>query len=551
MVIRVLLFLTMSALSFLAYAVAFEANVDRSTVSEGESILLTVKYNSNVFTGSPDLSALAKDFEVISQNRKNNFQFINGKSNSWTIWTIAIIPKRKGKLTIPSVNFKGESTKPIEINVTKVSDAIKNQQKEVFFHTEVDIKTTYVQAQVLYTEKLYFSVPLENSQLSEVKVDEAIIEQLGDIIHYSTQLNGKTYEVYERKTAIFPQISGEMVIPGPRYTGEVGSRFYGGGRPIRVSHPPLRLQILPKPASFPSNAQWIAAEELTLNYDWRGNPQQLQVGEPITLDLTLRGKGVSSAQIPNLELNPIKGLKYYPDQAQTTEQKGDTGLIGVRQQSTAIVATKNGNFTLPEIRIPWWNTKRQQLEYAVLPAQRLSSSGMTKSNSQPESKVDQELTNLKEEPEISPTSNTKSTESSNLWMIISLVLMLLWIGTLYLWFTARSTPIETTVKTTHKASSFSNKRLKLACRANSPEEARMQILLWAKHQWQKPYSSLTEVAHQCGDEALSSALLELDYTLYSETGNSAWQGEYLWQLIDGYKGIPTKSKGELPPLYPA
>ena len=100
MVIRILSFLLMSLFSSISLAVAFEANVDRTTVGEGESILLTVKYNSNVFSGNPDMSVLEKDFDIINQNRKNNFQFINGKSESWTIWQLALIPKSKGKVVI-------------------------------------------------------------------------------------------------------------------------------------------------------------------------------------------------------------------------------------------------------------------------------------------------------------------------------------------------------------------------------------------------------------------------------------------------------------------
>jgi len=549
MVMRILFFLVVAVFSQLSTAVAFEASVDRTTVGAGESVLLTVKYNSNVFSGNPDLSALEKDFDVVSQNRKNNFQFINGQSNSWTIWTIALIPKSKGKLTIPSVSFKGEKTQPITINVTKVSDAIKNQQKDVFFHTEVDVKTTYVQAQVVYTEKLYFSVPLENSQLSEVKVDEAMIEQLGDITHYSTQLNGKTYEVYERKTAIFPQTSGEMVIPGPIYSGEVGNRFFGGGRPIRVSHPPIRLQILPKPASYPSGAPWIPANELALDYSWRGNPQQLQVGEPITLDLTLRGAGLSSAQLPNLELGSVRGLKYYPDQAQTTESKGANGITGVKKQSIAIVATQNGNVTLPEIRIPWWNIQRQQLEYAVLPAQRLSASGASVSQTAEQTNTD--LTESVPQPEAqAEESSTTASAPSSFWMYVSAVLGVLWIITLGLFF-KKPSAVSTGVQTTKPAPQKSLKRLKQACRANDPYEARTALLSWAEEQWQKPVSSLNQVADLSNDAGLQTALAELDQTLFSATGNSAWQGEYLWQLIQGYK--PSKhpeSAAPLTPLYP-
>lgn len=550
MVIRIVLFLLLTLVTKSALAVAFEASVDRTTVGEGESVLLTVKYNANIFSGNPDLSVLEKDFNVVSQNRKNNFQFINGKSNSWTIWTIALIPNSKGKVTIPSISFKGETTQPITINVTKISDAIKQQQKDVFFHTEVDVKTTYVQAQVIYTEKLYFSVPLENSQLSEVKVDEAVAEQLGDITHYSTQLNGKTFEVYERKTAIYPQVSGEMIIPGPIYSGEVGSRFFGGGRPIRVSHPPIRLQILPKPASYPASAPWIPAQDLALDYTWRGNPQQLEVGEPITLDLSLRGQGLSSAQLPDLKLDDVIGLKYYPDQAQTTEHKDGQGITGVKKQSIAIVATKGGSITLPEIRIPWWNIDRQQLEYAVLPAQRLSSNGTVQSENTSDD-VQEQATEGMPQPTPQPDEQ-KVEEDVNIWMLISALLFIGWGTTIAIWLSRPKQTLEAAQSLSRdiEQPKFNSKQLKTACRDNQPEAARTAVLEWATQTWKRPVSSLSQAVQLCEDEALSSALSELDYTLYSQSGNSAWQGEYLWQLINGYKPSTKKTDNPLAPLYP-
>ena len=405
---------------------------------------------------------------------------------------------------------------------------------------------------MIYTEKLYFSVPLENSQLNEVKVDEAMVEQLGDITHYSTQLNGKTFEVYERKSVIFPQVSGEMVIPGPIYTGEIGSRFFGGGRPIRVSHPPIRLQVLPKPASYPSNAQWIPAQELSLDYNWRGNPQQLNVGEPITLDLTLRGQGLSSAQLPNLDLDGVKGLKYYPDQAQTTENKDERGITGIRKQSIAIVATKGGSITLPEIRIPWWNIERQQLEYAVLPAQRLSANGASQNQSEQATASQEESAN--ETTSAAPQGHqTEIKEGINVWMIVSAILLLLWLATLTLWLKAPKKHILEETKNQNNTMSANAKRrnLKKACRNNDPEATRAAVIDWASNLWGQSFSSLSQVIQACEDKTLSSALSELDYTLYSATGNSAWQGEYLWQLLNAYKPGLDQKNDPLTPLYPA
>ena len=545
--LRTLVFLFAGLLSQLSWAITFESSVDRTQVSEGESIVLTVRYNSNVFSGDPDFSPLQQQFDVINTARKNNFQFINGKSESWTIWTIAIIPKRKGNLVIPSLSFKGETSKPIQISVNAVSDAVKNQQKDVFFHTEVDVKTAYVQGQVLYTEKLYFSVPLENSQLGNVEVADAVVQPLGEIKHYRTQLNGLSYDVFERQSLIFPQTSGEMVIPGPIYNGEISNGRWRGGRPIRLSHPPIHLPVLPKPASYPDGT-WLPATDIKLDYKWQGDVNKLKVGEPITLELSLTAKGLTSAQLPNLELLKVNNLKFYPDQAQATDNTTDKGVIGKRTQSIAIVPTKSGSITLPEIRIPWWNTQYGKLEYATLPAQRITA---VASNLAQQNQITQ--ADIPEQFEVENTAIappvTSTAEVNVLWPIATAVISVLWLLTLYMWWQAKRTP---TIK---EAADFQKpvanlKSIKLACRNNHPEEARSAILIWAQNEWDMPFASLDHVSSYIKDTDLQTALQELDCTLYSQAGNSAWQGEYLWQLLKDYNPNKSVKTATLAPLFP-
>ncbi|MGK0445015.1 MAG: hypothetical protein ACJA1U_001952, partial [Bermanella sp.] len=132
--VRHLIFIVFfSLLTSQSFAVAFEANVDRANIGEGESLILTLRYNSNVFSGDPDLSPLDQQFTVINQQRKNSFQYIDGKSESWTVWTITLTPKLKGNLVLPSIEYKGERTQPIQINVNKLDPSLQNQQKDVFF----------------------------------------------------------------------------------------------------------------------------------------------------------------------------------------------------------------------------------------------------------------------------------------------------------------------------------------------------------------------------------------------------------------------------------
>ena len=124
MVKHFLLFLGLSLFISSSWAVQFESSVDRKQIGEGESLTLTVRYNSNLLTEDPDFTPIKQQFSIYNQQRKSSFQFINGKSDSWTVWTLTLIPNRKGNLVIPALSFKGETSKAIQIQVNKIAENI-------------------------------------------------------------------------------------------------------------------------------------------------------------------------------------------------------------------------------------------------------------------------------------------------------------------------------------------------------------------------------------------------------------------------------------------
>jgi len=93
--------------------------------------------------------------------------------------------------------------------------------------------------------------------------------------------------------------------------------------------------------------------------------------------------------------------------------------------------------------------------------------------------------------------------------------------------------------------------IKKACRNNNPQAARQHLLSWVNGQLSKPVSGLSELSQRVDDAHLKQALLELDHTLYSAQGNSAWQGEHLWQLLKNWTpDSGTNQRLRLAPLYP-
>jgi hypothetical protein len=76
--------------------------------------------------------------------------------------------------------------------------------------------------------------------------------------------------------------------------------------------------------------------------------------------------------MPEIKLNYDSSLRYYPDQDDL--KQGEINGVNYTQRTVthAIIATKSGKIVLPEITIPWWNSKTERQEFATLPAQTLT-----------------------------------------------------------------------------------------------------------------------------------------------------------------------------------
>ena len=119
----------------------------------------------------------------------------------------------------------------------------------------------------------------------------------------------------------------------------------------------------------------MPARSLSLEENWSIDPASLNVGDSTTRTLTLNARGLQGSQLPPLSsvqgsLN-IPELRFYPDQESIDQSELADGLQGRRVQSEALVARSGGAWTLPEIRVPWWNTDTDSLEFAVLPAREV------------------------------------------------------------------------------------------------------------------------------------------------------------------------------------
>jgi len=531
-------------------ATQIEVSVDRNPVSSDETFQLLFTATESP-DDAPDFTPLDQDFIILNQSQSSKASWINGKSSKAVQWILNVAAKNSGTLTIPAIEFGRDRSNPITINVIKGGDnKTGNTAEDLFLAVEATPASPYLQSQVIYTLRLYRKVDIAQAQLTEPELSDAVIEKLAEDSNYVTKVNGMDYSVTERKYAIFPQKSGKMTVKPPVLTADVVTNARGGFNGLfsstqtkRVTAKEVILDVKPMPASF-TGSHWLSAEQLEIKQEWSGDFEQMKIGEPVTRTLTLLAKGATVSSLP--ELNTTKTderLKTYPDQPVLKEQKTTDGLLAFREEKIALIPSKTGDYQLPAIKIPWFNTKTNKMETATIPETTITvaAGASTPTVATPEAtKPQQETTPIIQAPSESPTTN---------WLWVSLFLALGWLITLFYFLTKRpALPVVIANDEAELSLKTSINQLKKACADNNAPAAKNALLAWGLLNF--GVTSLGMCA-DCCDARLRDEILQLNEVLYAKDA-PAWSGKKLFQAFAENKArtkMPATENEALEPLF--
>jgi hypothetical protein len=520
-----------------------QASVDRTRLEAGESLELTLESQDVTQFGKPDLRALEGDFEVRGTRQLNSLHTLDGETRASTRWIITLLPRRSGSLRIPALQLGQSYSQAIDLQVLQADASRQDSAAQVFVEATLDSNDIYVQAQAVLTLRIYHSVALyDDSNLSPLQLENAKVEPLGESRTYEKEINGVRHGVIETRYAVYAQQSGSLDIPPLTFTATAAAspddeaQANGqarAGRQVQVSSLPLHVTVRPIPAAWPAGMPWLPARSLTLEEHWSPDPgkQQVQIGDSLTRNITLRADGLSSTQLPPLPATEISGLRRYPDQPLLRNEINERGMTANREEREALVPTHSGALALPALEVAWWNTREDHLEHSSLPARTL---------------------NVQDNPALSVDTPVGDNSSASTllwpWQLATMVFALTTLLGFTLWWRARSRPAVLRAAQTGPSPRTLLDDLKRACQANDPQATRQALDAWARQQPE----TLAEMAARF--VPLSDALDGLNGALYSESGQY-WQGEDLWRAIGAIPSaeqvlLPAGENGSLPPLYP-
>lgn len=501
-----------------------EASVDRNPVMEGEYFVLNVSADDEVDTGKLDTSILLKDFIVGRTSVSRSTQIMNFDAVKETRWQVLLAPKQKGQLTIPSFSIDGVSSAEIPLKVVEAG-AQPEQAKNLFIDAKVSSDEAYVGQLITYKVKLYLAVELQRGVLNAPVIEGAQIKQIGEDKDGSEIIDGRRYRVIERTYGIIPDLPGQVNIKGATFSGDVlvesqrrGGMFgFNESRPMQAGAPSLSIQVNPAPASF--LGQWLVADLVVLKESFPEDVKEFTVGSPITRTITLLASNADENSLPDIVQGLPPELKSYPEKPQRQSFVRDAQIVSQYSITSAIVPSKAGTFTLPEVKVPWWNPHLKRQEIATLPARTIEVKGGA-------------VVDTPTEPNWQANTSTRNegSWSANLFALLWLVTLIAWGVTLVAWRRAlkRQTRVNTQVQPQPLVLGNGLKGLEQACARGHVSDILQQLQQYFSEQAARPMT-LDKIAAQSNE--LAEAIRQLQALAYGGKANSGTQ------LADAVKAL--------------
>jgi hypothetical protein len=354
--------------------------------------------------------------------------------------------------------------------------------------------------------------------LPDLAVRRAIVRrESSTAINGSERIDGVPYASQIWEYAIYPQRVGTLRVPSLdvvlRVAGEDGEVIEVAGRTASAV---LEVRLPPGAEGL---AFVICAPALRVATTREPEDATFRVGGAFRRTVSVRVEGAPAMLIEPLPAVELEGVAIYPDAPSIEETSVRGDLQGLREESTAYVMERAGSYTLPAVRIPWWNTTTGTLEMAEVPAFAFSVTGGDGPVGGTSAKGS----------EPAPRATSREAPWPWGWIVGASVFLLiaLWLGRHSL--AAQVERLRDFRQARADAEPARFCRFEESCRGSDPAAARRSL-----QHWLDAYGDAHRTATLAGlldaaqDPALAAAVSELDERLYGRSaGAGVWSGHAL------------------------
>jgi hypothetical protein len=331
------------------------------------------------------------DFDLYEAGTSQNFSFVNGQVHSSVTFNYVLSPRNEGSFKIEPIRFtlgdQQYTANPVALEVVAARPGVRVPQgtpppaagrprgdlpaedESIFVGASVDQDTVYVNEQVTWTLGYYTDGRVEllrSPNYSPPSSEGFWVEDLPPQNKYYETLHGRQYLVSEIKRAFFPTAPGTYTIGEARVDivvddfgrGSIDDFFnrsfrggFGQGRSLSTK--PIHVVVQPLPATGkPADYQGAVAGDLTVAMS--ADKQTVHVGEPVNVTVEINGVG-NMRTLGAPRLSGVDNFKVYESGNATESFKHDYIVSGRRKFDFVVVPQVEGQFTIPPVRVSYFD----------------------------------------------------------------------------------------------------------------------------------------------------------------------------------------------------
>jgi hypothetical protein len=405
-----------------AQAAEFTAGVDRNELLLQEHVVLTLSLvNSDTrlraqgISPNVDLSVLTRDFDLGTPHVENRYNIYRGRGRSTSELSVDLFPRHAGRLTIPAFTIDGLSTAPITIAARKLPPGTL---PEIFSKAGVSDQNVWQRQQVVAWLDVYHRIKLKTASIGEyIETEPLAIELMEhhDLPQSERQetVRGVAYDVTRIAWAIFPKQSGTLTIHLPDVWAVTED-----DRKLRLPHQRQSVEVRALPADVTAD---IAVGKPVLSQTSPTPPPA--VNNISTWTVTVRGPFSRFALPDTLPLATMPAqVQVSSDHGRRNFETVTGGLTSVVSYTLSALPQQDGSFTLPPVRIPYFDPRRGTLAVTELAGMNLAVQGTADKPT-----ADTMQAAIVDSPQQTATSGRGNTI---LWQIATGLFALLWLMTM-------------------------------------------------------------------------------------------------------------------------